>query len=120
MDKLDEMFKHQYSLQEKLGNIKKFNESLSMKQQFINQMILAVHEEGVEIMKETAYKNPDYVPFGWKKGQGFNNDNFKKEIIDLQHFVLNLAIIAGMDSSEFSDLYLNKNKENFMRQDDGY
>ena len=68
-DKLDIIFQKQIELQERLGNIKKINSSDSMKQKFINQMILAIQEEAIEIMRESAYKNPDYVEFGWKKGQ---------------------------------------------------
>ena len=92
----------------------------SSKQQYINQNILALHEEATEIMRETAYKNPDYVPFGWKKNQNFNNEKFKEEIIDIIHFVLNLAIISGMNSKEIYKRYLGKNKANHKRQKDGY
>ena len=119
-DKLDEIFNHQKQLQTRLGIYEKINKNDSMKQQYINQMILALHEEAVEIMRETAYKNPEYMPFGWKKGQQFNNEKFKEEIIDIIHFVMNLCIISGMDSDEIYNRYLNKNKENFIRQDDNY
>lgn len=119
-DKLGEMFAHQYQLQERLDVYKRIAGNDSMKQKYINQMLLACHEEVTEIMRETAYKNPEFVEFGWKKGQQANNDNFKKEIIDLMHFVINLALVSGMDSTEFYERYLNKNKENFVRQDTNY
>lgn len=119
-DKLNKIWIHQFDLQEKMGVWKKTTESKSMKQQYINQNILALHEEAVEIMRETAYKNPEYVPFGWKKGQLFNEEKFKEEIIDIIHFVMNLAIISGMDPDEIYERYLNKNKENHQRQKDGY
>ena len=77
MDKLDKIFMKQTELQKLLGNIVKINSSPKMKQQYINQMILALHEEAVEIMQESPYKNPKYVPFGWKKTQVHNNENFK-------------------------------------------
>ena len=120
MDKLDKIYRHQKMLQEKLGTLDKIKKSDSMKQQYINQMILALHEEAVEIMRETAYKNPDYVPFGWKKGQKFDEEKFKEEIIDIIHFVMNLCIVAKMDTEEIYLRYLNKNKENFDRKDRGY
>lgn len=119
-DMLNQIWIHQYDLQESLGVWKKALLNDSMKQQYINQNILALHEEAVEIMRETAYKNPDYVPFGWKKGQQFNEEKFKEEIIDIIHFVMNLAIISGMSSEEIYNRYLNKNKENHQRQKDGY
>ncbi|KKK72310.1 hypothetical protein LCGC14_2905150 [marine sediment metagenome] len=119
-DMLDEIYTHQLDLQTKLGNIKKMNSSPQMKQQFINQMLLACHEEVTEIMRETAYKNPEFMPFGWKKNQTFNNELFKEEIIDLIHFVMNLCIVADMKPKEIYERYINKNKENHKRQEVGY
>ena len=114
------MYYKQMQLQQKLGNLKKIQKSKKMRQQFINQMLLGVHEEAVEIMKETAYKNPDYVEFGWKKGQTFNEEKFKEEIVDLMHFVLNLSIAADMDAEELHMRYLIKNKVNYERKTNGY
>ena len=91
-DKLDIMFSKQHNLQTKLGTWKKLKTDAD-RQQFINQNILALHEEAVEIMRESAYKNPDFVKFGWKKGQEFNKEKFKEEIVDLWHFVMNLCFI---------------------------
>ena len=119
-DKLKHMFNIQNNFQERLGTWEKISYSDSLKQQFINQMILALHEEATEIMRETAYKNPNYVPFGWKKSQENNYDKMKEEIVDIWHFVMNLAIISGMDSDEFYKIYLDKNKENHKRQDNKY
>ena len=119
-DKLDLIFKHQKALQKKLGIYDKINQDPKMRQQYINQMILALHEEATEIMRETAYKNPEYMPFGWKKGQKFNEENFKDEIIDIIHFVMNLCIISGMTSEEIFERYIGKNKENHVRQENGY
>ncbi len=119
-DKLKDIFKHQFELQKRLGIYEKTDKCDEMKQQYINQMILALHEEAVEIMRETAYKNPKFVPFGWKKGQGFDEEKFKEEIIDLMHFVINLALISGMNYTEFYKRYIGKNKENFKCQEDNY
>ena len=118
-DKLKHMFELQHKLQERLGTWKKI-ENESDKQQFVNQQILALHEEAVEIMKESAYKNPELVKFGWKKGQKWNVENFKEEIIDIFHFVMNLAIISGMDSDEFYKRYCKKNNVNHERQENNY
>ena len=120
MDKLNKIFEHQKELQTSLGIYKKIGSNPAMKQQYINQMILALHEEATEIMRETAYKNPEFVPFGWKKGQVTNRDKFKEEIIDIVHFIINLAIISGMAADELFERYLGKNKENFKRQEDNY
>lgn len=44
----------------------------------------------------------------------------KMEIIDIQHFVFNLALAAGMTPEEFFNMYFAKNKENRNRQKNGY
>ncbi len=118
-DMLREIFKKQANLQERLGNTEKIKDPI-LKQKFINQMILAVHEEAVEIMRESAYKNPDYVEFGWKKGQKFDEKKFKEEVADLLHFVVNLCLAVDMGADELFDRYINKNKENHKRQDANY
>lgn len=120
MDMLEEIFKKQKELQVKLGVVDKYKIDDSMKQQYINQMCLALHEESVEIMRESAYKNPDFMPFGWKKNQTFNTENFKKEIVDLMHFLVNLCLVVDMTPKEFYELYTEKNKENHVRKDTNY
>lgn len=119
-DKLNEIFGLQYTLQEQLGVWKKIGNDPKMKQQYINQQLLACHEEVTEIMRETAYKNPEFVPFGWKKGQEFNEENMRNEIVDLLHFVTNLAMISGMDANELYTRYCKKNGVNHERQENNY
>ena len=115
------MFEKQQELQEKLGIWKKIEaDPPQAKQAFINQMILACQEELVEIMRETPYKNPEYVPFGWKKGQIGDPEKFKDEIIDLWHFVMNLALVSGMNANEFYLRYCKKNTINLHRQKINY
>lgn len=120
LDKLDNMYNKQVELQNKLNSVDKIFSSERMRQSFINQMILAVIEESVEIMRETKYKNPEVTDFGWKKGQLFNEEKFKKEIVDLMHFFLNLCIAAKMEPTELYNLYMEKNKENHVRKETGY
>ncbi len=119
MDRLEEIFQYQTALQERLGVLKKIKRSPALRQQYINQMALAIHEETVEMLCATRYKDPELVPFGWKRGQKFDPKNFREEIADLQHFVVNLAIAAGMTSSEFYAEYVQKNKEDHKRIDNG-
>lgn len=118
-DKLDIMFENQKKLQIEIGHLPSIVTEAD-KQQYINQMILAIVEETVEIMRETKYKNPDCVKYGWKKNQQWNLENYKEEIIDLFHYVMNLCIVVGMDADEFFKIYLKKNKINFERSKNGY
>jgi dimeric dUTPase (all-alpha-NTP-PPase superfamily) len=119
-DALEIIFGYQNKLQERLGTWEKVDSSPQMRQQFINQMILAMQEETIEIMRETAYKNPEFMPFGWKKTQIGDPDKFKEELVDQLHFFVNLCIIANMGPAELLSRYLNKNAINHARQDSGY
>ena len=118
MDKLEEIFEFQKELQERLDVPKRISDD-SMKQQYINQMALAIYEETTEALRCTCYKDPKYSTFGWKKDQDFHNEKFKEEIVDIMHFVVNLALVAGMTSTDLHDKYLEKNKENHRRIDNG-
>lgn len=44
----------------------------------------------------------------------------KKEVIDLLHFFISIALWAGMGAEEMYDMYLKKNEINAKRIDDGY
>lgn len=119
-DSLEILFHYQSKLQERLGTWDKINGNPAAQQQFMNQMFLAVMEENVEIMRETAYKNPEFVPFGWKKTQGLNIEKMQGELVDMLHFWLNLCIVARMTPQDVVKQYLDKNKINHTRQDEGY
>ena len=119
VDKLENMFKQQHQLQLKLGMLQKIKNNKD-KQQYINQQILAMMEEVVEVMKESAYKNPQYLKFGWKKNQQMNKEVMKNELIDLQHFILNVALILDMSAQEFYERYLIKREANIARKQNDY
>ena len=89
-------------------------------QQYVNQQLLAIHEEAVEVMKETAYKSPDAAVYGYKKSQAVNLDNMKKELVDLLHFFINLCLAAEVTPVALAAAYLDKNAVNHARQDHGY
>lgn len=120
VDMLKAMFSVQYENQLKRGNIARISGSDAMKQQYINQMLLACYEEVTEIMRETAYKNPDFVAFGWKKSQVLDEQKMQDEIIDLWHFLMNLAIVANMTPEMFYNKYLEKNNINEKRMAGDY
>jgi len=119
-DKLKIMFDKQYALQKKLGVYDKLVENNTNIQLYLNQNFLALHEESVEIMRETAYKNPDFVKFGWKKHQVMNLEKAKDELVDLWHFVMNISIAIGMSSDDFYARYCKKNTINVVRHESGY
>lgn len=118
-DRLTHMFTKQHELQERLGTIQKIKISPKMQQCFIDKMILAVHEEASEILRETSSKHKS-MPFGWKENNTFNTLEYKKEVIDLWHFVMNLWLAVDGTPDDFYQLYLLKNQTNHCRQDENY
>lgn len=115
MDRLDEIYNKQQELQTKLGNIDIF-----LNQKFININLLAMFDEVGEVMRETRWKNPKEIEFGWKKTQEFNVENYRNELVDILHFFMNLCIAGGMTSEELFVRYMNKNKENHTRKEEEY
>ena len=119
-DRLDILFKYQYALQDRLGTWDKIKDNPAMKQQWFNQLFLALQEEIVEAMRETGYKNPDLVPFGWKKTQVGDPDKLKTELVDILFFWMATCITADFKPAEIFDRYLTKLGINTARQDTGY
>lgn len=116
-DRLDVMFTEQKKLQEKLGVFEKTTSPLMM-QHYIDKMLLAIHEEAVEIARETMSKDIE-MPFGWKHTNG-SEEKYKQEIIDLWHFTMNLWLVIGGTDQEFFEMYLDKNNINHERQNNKY
>ena len=119
-DMLVDMMQRQLALQQRAGHIQKIFSSPQLHQQYVNQMVLALVEEAVEIAKASGHKNPDFVPFGWKKTQKPDAEEAKKEIVDAMHFVLNLAIAFKMTPVELWTKFVEKNDENEKRRTGGY
>ena len=108
-DKLHEMFMKQIALQEKLG----VSKNIVGNQEYINVQSLALIDEVMEALRETPWKS-------WKTKQNFNQDKFKDELIDAWHFLINLSLASGMTSLEVYRRYLEKNKINHKRKEEGY
>jgi len=105
MDHLANMFQRQADLQDKLG--------VKFDQEYISTMTLAAIDELMEALRETPWKP-------WKKKQKLNVDEFKEELIDVWHFLINLSIASGMDSYEVVARFTLKNNINKKRKDEGY
>ena len=56
----------------------------------------------------------------WAKYQEFDLQNARVEVVDLFHFIISLGQVLGMDAADIHNLYMQKNKVNFERQDSGY
>ncbi len=72
-------------------------------------------------MSQEIAELTDSVPWKWwAKYQTYNKQNARVEIVDLFHFLISLAQVAGLTAEDVHRLYMEKNKVNFQRQDSGY
>jgi len=63
----------------------------------------------------------DSVPWKWwAKYQKYDKDNVRVEIVDMLHFLVSLAQVAGLKAQDVHELYMKKNRLNFDRQERGY
>lgn len=77
-----------------------------------------VMEEITEMLREMPYHKSwkDYSTWSWEKFLE-QEQLQKEELIDAFHFILNLALALGMDEKEIVDMYKEKNKINYLRQE---
>ncbi len=102
-------------------------------QKALNERI-GVHTEGMSeedrakwilnyalAMRQEIAELTDSVPWKWwAKYQKFDEQNVRVEIVDLFHFLISLAQVAGMSADDVFNAYLKKNRVNFERQESGY
>lgn len=114
------MLQKQKELQERLGY--DFN---SMTQEEITAYIKEYSIHLTQELHELLYELPYFK--SWKDYRAMtveeyeaSMDKARKEFIDLFHFVLNIALALDMSAQDIFTMYMDKNKENHDRQDDGY
>lgn len=112
MDKLDQIFELQKELNRYLGYDLQ-NLSDDQKITWILNLTLALNQETGELIDTTPWK-------WWKKHQTLDLANSKKELIDILHFVISLALTLGMTPEELFQMYLEKNQVNHTRKDNNY
>ncbi len=111
-DMLQDLFDKQMSLNHRIGvKPEEMNEEEKIK--WILNYTRAASQELAELIDSVPWK-------WWAKYQTFDEQNAKVEVVDLFHFLISLAQVLGMDAADVHDLYNQKNKVNFKRQDDGY
>jgi len=112
-DKLEEILRLQKQLQVEAYGA---NPSLMMNDeriQYIKDMILAATDELHEALAEVGWKP-------WGASRHFNRDAFVSELIDVQHFLNNLFLVADVGPEELYTKYRAKHSENARRQAEGY
>jgi len=112
IDQLRELFRMQKALNERIGvHTDAMNEEEKAK--WILNYSLAMRQEIGELVDSVPWK-------WWAKYQKFDEQNVRVEIVDLFHFLISLAQVAGMSADDVFQAYCKKNEVNFKRQDSGY
>ncbi|HIQ64042.1 MAG TPA: dUTP diphosphatase [Candidatus Avichristensenella intestinipullorum] len=108
MDKLDTMFRMQQKLNEDIIR-RRGLEGIS-NEEWIQKQTLAMLSEMAELLDEVNFK-------WWKNPKPIDADAVREELVDILHFFLSMCLCAGMDAEDLYRRYLNKNEENFKRQE---
>ncbi len=112
MDKLDEIFELQESLNHRIG-VETKDLTDEEKTEWLLNYSRAMQQELAELVDSVPWK-------WWAKYQKFDQQNARVEVVDLFHFLISLAQVLGMTPGDVHDAYVKKNKVNIERQDDGY
>jgi len=119
VDKLTDLFEKQRFLMQKLGvryadSPEHFAANEAELTGVFKEYLMALIVELAETLQELNWKP-------WKKTRKpLDMSKIHEEIIDAWHFLLELSIIVGLDSSKIHTVYLAKNRENLVRQKTGY
>lgn len=118
---IQEMFELQLSLQKRIG-CDPSSMTFEQRIQFIKDNWTNLTTEYTELLERLPWKAwKKYTPeqrAGWTSKE--QEIETKYELVDMFHFLMNMALCLGMDGAEFAKLYAAKNKENIDRQNRGY
>lgn len=111
-DLLVGIFNRQNTLQRVLG-IDFDDLTTAERVELVKQYILAAEDELHEVLNETSWKP-------WATGVKFNEENIKRELVDVLCFLVNLCLLAGMSPLDLAGRHAAKTKVNIARQETGY
>jgi dimeric dUTPase (all-alpha-NTP-PPase superfamily) len=80
--------------------------------QWLRNYLWALSDECRELDEELLKK--------WWSKDHVDMQNVRVEIVDMLHFLVSLAMSAGMSAEDFHRVYMKKNEVNFARQEGGY
>lgn len=107
MDKLEEIFRLQAAFNDGLMRARGLDTGDC--EAWIQRLTLAMLSEMAELLDEVNFK-------WWKNRKEFRPELAKGELVDMLHFFVSMCQRVGMDAQELYDLYVAKNRENFLRQ----
>ncbi len=106
-DKLQAIFDMQQQLNDDIKQ--KRNLSGISKEEWMQKQTLAMLSEMAELIDEVNFK-------WWKNPKPVDEVKVKEELVDVLHFFISMCLIYDMDATELYNMYMDKNKENFDRQ----
>ena len=106
MDRLDEIFAMQKALNDDIIT-RRHLEGIS-DTEWIQRQTLAMLSEMAELLNEVNFK-------WWKNPKPVDEHAVKEELVDILHFFVSMCLRAGMTPQEMYDIYMEKNKENFLQ-----
>src|SRR6266705_415003 len=111
-DQLRELWRMQQALNDRIGvNMEGMSEEEKTK--WILNYSRAMTQEIAELTDSVPWK-------WWAKYQKFDEQNARVEVVDLFHFLISMAQVAGMSADDVFNAYCKKNEVNFKRQESGY
>ena len=107
VDKLERIFEMQACFQNDLVNRRNLQDIPMEK--WMQMQTLAMVSELAELIDEVNFK-------WWKNPKPVDGDRVKEELVDILHFFVSMCLNAGMSAEELYSRYIEKNQENFDRQ----
>jgi len=119
-DKLDQLFQKQEILMNRykgLGFLPQFPLNLTEKTsvQVVRDCAFHLVQELFEVIAHLKNR-----PNRKTEIKDFDENDFKEEVADVLHLLIELLILCGIDSHELFDLYIKKNEINHKRINLGY
>src|ERR1700690_1347884 len=111
-DKLEELFRLQVQLNQKIG-VDTTAMTDEQRAQWLLNYCRAMTQEIAELTDSMPWK-------WWAKYQKVNKQNAKVEVIDLMHFLISIGQVLEMTPHDFYNAYTKKHKVNLERQASGY
>ena len=107
IDKLERIFEMQACFQNDLVK-RRHLDDIPM-EKWMQMQTLAMVSELAELIDEVNFK-------WWKNPKPVDGDRVKEELVDILHFFVSMCLNAGMSAEELYSRYIEKNQENFDRQ----
>lgn len=107
VDKLERIFEMQSCFQKDLISRRQLDDIPMEK--WLQMQTLAMVSELAELIDEVNFK-------WWKNPKPVDENSVKEELVDILHFFVSMCLSAGMSAEELYNRYIEKNQENFDRQ----